>query len=96
MRQPWFVSLLVLAAVLAGYAVAARPINAQAESFPFAVGDTVNFTMPDHGTQRGCQVEQVRGMFVRCAHADDTRVARGVSWVNVSALLRVEVVTDKR
>jgi hypothetical protein len=90
MRKPWLLVLLVLAAALGGYAVAGpQPVNAQAEPFPFAVGDTVRFTKPDYGT-RVCQIAEVRGAYIRCGKPREER-PRESDWLNASVMIELEI-----
>jgi hypothetical protein len=91
MRYRWLGLLLVLAAVLGGYSIL-RPVNAQADPFPFAIGDTVRFTSPDGGTHQ-CHIQEMRRTFVRCER--DPRVQGRTYWFNVSAMMGVEVKAAK-
>ena len=82
-----FLSILVVAAAVVGYASGSHPVVAQGDPLPYAVGDTVVFTLPDGGTPPDCRVEEIRGIFVRCG-----AVSRGASsWTNVSAMTYVKV-----
>ena len=90
MRARWFVSLLALAAALAGYA-ALRPLDAQADPFPFAIGETVRFTLPDNGVLQ-CRIEEMRRTFVRCGR--DPLVQRDY-WINVSTVIGLEVKAER-
>ena len=65
MRYSWTVFVLLALAALAGYAAGARPVKAQAQPLPFAIGETVTFSLQG-GTHR-CRVEEIRGAFARCA-----------------------------
>lgn len=57
MRHLWSVPVLLALAALAGYATGARPVQAQAEAFPFEVGDTVTFSFQGDGS-RLCRSER--------------------------------------
>lgn len=65
MRDPFSVPVLLVLAALVGYAVGTRPVEAQAEQFPFATGQVVTLTLEGSGTHR-CLIEEIRGTFARC------------------------------
>src|SRR5688572_11278746 len=65
MRNSWSVLVLLALAAVAGYATSARPVQAQAEAFPFHVGDIVTFLYEENGS-RQCRIEQIHGAFARC------------------------------
>jgi hypothetical protein len=89
MHRSGSVAIIVVVAAVAGYAMGTRPTLAQANPFPFTVGDSLTFTKPDGGTLRGCRVEDIRGTFVRCGPP-----SRGESsWTNVSVMTHVDVKT---
>jgi hypothetical protein len=44
MRHPWSVPVLLAFALLVGYAAGSQPAQAQAEAFPFRVGERVTFS----------------------------------------------------
>jgi hypothetical protein len=90
MRSSWSVAMLVVAVAVGGYAAGSRPVLAQADPLPYAVGDRVMFTHPGGGSQN-CQIEEVRGLFVRCG----PRYQGRASWTNVSAMLAVDVTVPK-
>ena len=98
MRFPWSVPVLLVLAALAGYATGARPVQAQADSFPFQVGDIVSFYFPD-ADSRECLIEQVRGAFAKCVNPSDRQgptIGRREPpdyWVNVA---NVESVTRRK
>jgi hypothetical protein len=89
MRHPWSVPVLLALAALAGYAVGARPVQAQAEAFPFHVGDTVTFSFQGGGT-RPCRIEEMKGAFARCGNPDRQGPRIGSKhleeWVNVAVV----------
>src|SRR5687767_4418005 len=85
MRARWLALVLVFAAVLGSYA-ALRPVNAQTAPFPFAVGDTVQFTTPTDRI-RDCRIEAIQNTFVRCERPP--RVQGGDHWINVSTMSAV-------
>ena len=64
MRHSWSVPVLLALAALVGYAVGTRPVQAQAQVLPFAIGETVTITLRE-GTHR-CRIEEIRGTFARC------------------------------
>jgi hypothetical protein len=68
MRHPWSVPVLLALGALAGYAMGARRVQAQAQTFPFQTGDSVIFVFQDTGT-RACLIEEVNGTFARCGNA---------------------------
>ena len=80
MRLSWSVPVLVALAAVAGYAAGARPVQAQAEPVPFAIGETVTISLQG-GTHR-CRIEEVRGTFARCG--DPSRPPVGGFGVNQS------------
>ena len=93
MRNPWTVALLLVLAALAGYAVSTRPVQAQAQALPFAIGETVTISLQG-GTHR-CRIEEIRGTFARCADPSGPPVGgfgvRGQpadqsSWVNLAVV----------
>jgi hypothetical protein len=98
MRHNWFVAVLLALAALAGYAAGTRPVEAQAEAFPFQVGDTVRVSFQNGGT-RPCWIQEIRGTFARCGNTADRegptigRRAPEQEWVNVAV---VEWVTRPR
>ena len=98
MRHSWFVPVLLVLAALAGYAVGARPVQAQAEQFPFQVGDIVEFSF-QYDSGRQCRVEELKGTFARCGNPPDPRVFTigrrepPELWVNVAV---VESITKAR
>jgi hypothetical protein len=62
--------LMLVVGLLAGYTVAGSSAQAQTESLPFAVGETVMFTFDEHATPAPnlveCPVTEIRGDFVKC------------------------------
>ena len=66
-------------------------MQAQAEPFPFQVGDIVPFSFAD-GDSRECLIEQVRGAFAKCVNPSDRRgptIGRREppdEWVNVASV----------
>ena len=92
MRHPWSVPVLLALAALAGYATGTRPVQAQAQTLPFAIGETVTITLQE-GTHR-CRIEEIRGTFARCGSPSSTPIGGfGVrqpssdqSWVNLSVV----------
>ena len=97
MRHRWSVPVLLALAALAGYGVAARPVQAQPEAFPFQVGDTVTFSFQGGGT-RPCRIEEMKGAFARCGKPDRQGPAIGSKhleeWVNVAVAEWVMRVRD--
>ena len=68
MRHRWSVPVLLALAALGGYAVGARPVQAQDERFPFQQSDTVTVAFHDHST-RSCWIREIKGTFARCGSA---------------------------
>jgi hypothetical protein len=101
MRHPWSVPVLLALAALAGYATGARPVQAQAEPFPFQVGDVVTFTFQGGGT-RPCRIEEMKGTFARCGKPSDSqgppiRYRQWLEeWVNVAVVEWVARVREER
>lgn len=65
MRHSWCIPLVLTFAAVAGYAAGSRPVQAQADTWPFSTGETVTFEFTDGGT-RQCRVEEIKGGFARC------------------------------
>jgi len=91
MRHSWFIPVLLVLTALAGYA-ALRPLKAQANPFPFAIGDTVRFTRPDNGIQ-DCRIAEIRQTLVRCGR--DPLVTEEGYWINPPAMLGFAVKAAK-
>jgi hypothetical protein len=100
MRSPWSVPVLLALAVLAGYAVGALPLQAQAQPLPFAIGETVTISL--QGGAHRCRIEEIRGTFARCGDPSGPPIggfgvsgpaANQSSWVNLAV---VEWVTKPR
>ena len=91
MRYPWCFPVLLALTALAGYAAGARPVQAQAEAFPFQIGDVVTFSFPDDG-RRDCRIEDLRGYFARCGNPSQHQTSiigqpeRREEWVNLAAV----------
>ena len=101
MRHPVTVAALLALAALAGYAAGARPVQAQAQPFPFQVGDLVLFSFQG-ATSRHCRIEEIKGEFARCGDPSNrprTAIGRPAhqeppeQWVNAGV---VEWVTKGR
>jgi hypothetical protein len=91
MRHPWTVPVLLALTALAGYAGGARPVQAQAEAFPFQVGDIVTFSFQGGGGSRPCRIEEMKGAFARCGSPDRQGPTIGgrkplEEWVNVAVV----------
>lgn len=100
MRYPWSVPVLLALAALAGNAVGARSVQAQAEPFPFQVGDIVEFSFQDDGS-RQCRIEEIKGTFARCGNPSDHQpftVGREPPhrWVNVAVAESLTKVREQR
>jgi hypothetical protein len=99
MRHPWSVPVLLVLTALAGYAAGARPVRAQAETFPFHLGDTVTFTFQGGGT-RPCRIEEMKGAFARCGNPDRQGPTIGrkhlEEWVNVAVVEWAAMVREER
>ena len=89
MRHPWSVPVLLAFALLVGSAVGSQPAQAQAEAFPFRVGERVTFSFQGGGS-RTCRVEEIKGVFARCGDPSAPSVVRYGDpvpqqwWVNVA------------
>jgi hypothetical protein len=101
MRHPWFVTVLLALALLTGYAVGARPAQAQAQPLPFPIGEIVTFRYADNGS-RDCRVTQIRGMFALCEPAVERqsptygRPEPPEEWINIAVVERVTRPRDRR
>ena len=92
MRHPWSVPVLLALAALAGYAAGARPVQAQSQPLPFAIGETVTISV--QGATNRCRIEEIRGAFARCGDSSSPPVGGfGVrqpssdqSWVNLGVV----------
>ena len=99
MRHPWSVPVLLALATVAGYAAGSRPVQAQTEALPFAIGEIVTISLQG-GTHR-CRIEEIRSMFARCGDPSGPPVGgyglrqpdQAQSWVNLAV---VEWVTKRR
>ena len=99
MRHSWSVPVLLGFAALAGYASGARPVQAQVQPLPFAVGETVTISL--QGGTNKCRIEEIRGTFARCGDPSSAPIGGfGVrqasddqSWVNLAV---IEWVTKPR
>ena len=91
MRHPWSVPILLALAAAGGYAAGARPVQAQAEAFPFRTGESVVLSFQGGGT-RTCRVEEMKGVFARCGDPSESSVVRygdpqrRQQWVNVAVI----------
>ena len=91
MRALWSVPALLFLSALAGYAVGARPVQAQAQFWPFSTGELVTFVYVD-GRSRDCRIDEIMGQFARCAVLSDPhrpsfgKPAPPEEWVNITAV----------
>jgi len=97
MPHRWSVPVLLILAALAGYAAASRPVQAQAEQWPFSSGEVITLTFPG-GATRPCSIEEIKGMFARCGTGQRQPLSIGQrerpeEWVN---LAQVEWITKPR
>jgi hypothetical protein len=95
MRYPWSVPVLLALAALVGYAVGARPVQAQSELWPVSTGEVATLTFAGGGS-RSCAVEEIKGTFARCGQRQPPSIGqreRPQEWVN---LAQVEWVTKPR
>jgi len=97
MRHACSVPVLLAFAALAGYAAAARPVQAQSDQWPFGSGDAIVLAFPGGGT-RSCTIAEMKGTFARCEtdQPQTLRIGqreRPEEWVNMA---QVEWVTRPR
>jgi hypothetical protein len=100
MRHPWSVPVLLALAALAGYAAGERPVQAQAQPLPFAIGETVTFRYADNGS-RDCRITEIKGMFALC---ESLTQRQGPTfgrpeleeWFNIAAVERVTRPRDRK
>jgi hypothetical protein len=101
MRHSWFVPVLLALAALAGYAVGARPAQAQSEPLPFRIGEIVTFRYPDNGS-RDCRIAEVKGMFALCGPTSERqgptygRPVPAEEWINIAVAERVTRPTERK
>ena len=81
MRHSWSVAVLVVLGAVAGYAAGTRPLQAQSETLPFQVGQTVELGF-DASHSRRCRVEELKGAFVRCRNLSPSD--RATRWINLA------------
>ena len=97
MLTRWTLLTLILGA-LAGYALTGTSAEAQGESLPFAIGDTVTLWFgkdaapPSLGSGVRCVVDGIRGAYVRCKRS--SRVGGGSGddnehWVTMKYVIHV-------
>jgi len=68
----------LLIGVLVGYGIGAGRVEAQAETFPFRVGETIE-------VGQTCRIEEMRGSWVRCQSPAGLDIATD-TWVNMAAV----------
>lgn len=92
MLNRWSVVFL-LAGSLVGYALAARPVSAQAEPQPFAVGDQITVTYENERSYT-CVVGEFHGGYLRCdPYRVTTSIGRGSRterWVSLERIMSIE------
>src|SRR5918994_758556 len=81
MRHPWSVPVVLVLTALAGYAAGARPLQAQPETLPFQLGQTVELGF-DASHSRKCRIEDLKGTFVRCRNLSASD--RATRWINIA------------
>lgn len=96
MNSRWSALALLLGLVV-GYALSARPVQAQNDGLPFAGGDTVTLwyatgnAPPAFGNSVQCVVAEVRGSYVRCGRS--SRVGstsdQTIRWLNTKYVVAV-------
>ena len=86
-------AVFVLAGSLLGYALAARPVSAQAERQPFAVGDQITVTYENERAYT-CVVGEFHGGYVRCdPDRITTSIGRGTRterWLSLERIISIE------
>ena len=93
MRHRWSVPVLLALAAFVGYVAASRPVQAQAEQWPFSRGEVVTLTLPGDRTHR-CTIEEVKGTFARCGAVEREPFSVGQrerpeEWVNLAQVIWV-------
>src|SRR5688572_9943739 len=95
MVNRWSVALLI-AGVLAGYAISGTTVRAQDSPLPFAIGDhvTLRFGAPWSAEYKNfvifCNVNDIRGMYVKCAPPASARPQQAEEWHNMQSVVVVE------
>ena len=95
MVNRWSVILLIVG-VMAGYAIAGTTLRAQDNLLPFAIGDTVTlrFGAPWSAEFKSfvvvCDVNDIRGIYVKCASPASARPQRAEAWHNMQLVAMVE------
>jgi hypothetical protein len=96
MNSRWS-ALALLVGLIAGYAVSARPVQAQNDGLPFAVGDTVTLwyatenAPPAFGSSVQCVVAEIRAVYVRCGRSSRVGSAsdQTTRWLNTKYVVAV-------
>jgi hypothetical protein len=91
MLNRWAV-VFFLSGSLLGYAFAARPVSAQAEPYPFAVGDQITLTYENERSYV-CVVGEFHGGYLRCDPYRITSIGRGARterWVSLERIVSIE------
>jgi hypothetical protein len=93
MRHSSTIPVLIVLAAFGGYAAATRPVQAQAEPWPFSRGEVITLTLPGDRTHR-CTVEEMRGTFARCGPVERESFSIGQrerpeEWVNLAQVIWV-------
>ena len=97
-KAVWIVAILAL---LGGYAAGAWPVRAQADPFPFRVGDVVLFAVQEHGG-RNCRIEDIRGTFALCGSTSSRpsvsigRPEPPEEWINVAEVAWVRKAREEK
>jgi hypothetical protein len=94
MVNRWSGVLLIVGA-LAGYAISGTTLRAQDGSLPFAIGDTVTLRFGAPWSAEWthfvvCEVNDIRGTYVKCAAPASARPRRPEAWHNMQSVAMVE------
>lgn len=94
--------VMLVVGTLAGYAAAGTSIQAQAESWPFSVGETVTLWYAQHaapanvGSSVRCTVAEIRSSYVRCGPVSriSGRADRVERWFSLKYVASIEKLDD--
>lgn len=93
MLNRWAVAWVCLG-VLGGAAFAGRPVTAQANPYPFAVGDRIQVRY-ENDRVSSCAVGEIRGLYIRCDRPDTPSLATRIgvrpreTWLSLASVIEI-------